>query len=162
MSEHAERIMWRKEMDLVMAAKLRMKLDDVRMSRNMANTLILVKAYLISIFDDIPKLYFPTNEYGTNTDCLSVMINNIWGKMLQYGPKPDVESVMGHYFEAQLPYQMDSINVSGHFNIVIKKLIGGKSCVDVTCKMMALGGQRLDSFDQLKTTNEEHQNRLKQ
>lgn len=153
MSDHAQRVKWRKEMDLVMAAKLGMKLDDIGMSRSMASMSILVKSYLISIHDDIPTLYFPTKEYENDTDCLSVLINNMWEKMLQYGPKPDEESVIGHYFEAQLPYQMNSINVSGHFEIVIKKLIDGKSCVDVTCKMMALGGRRLDSFDQL-TTNE--------
>ena len=60
---------------------------------------ILVKSYLISIYDDIPTLQM--NNYEDDTDCLSMIIDNMWGEMLEYGPKPDEESeVIGHYFEA--------------------------------------------------------------
>ena len=138
--KHIPRISLKCEMDILMAAKLGLKLEDVGLSQQIAKETMMVMSYLISIDDSgTVTPYYPTELLS---DCLTRAIRDMWSAMGLTGTvKPDSESVVGQFFECKLPYI-----INNSLTLRVKK-VPESSTQDINLKLASAGPGRLDSMN---------------
>lgn len=105
MSNHKSRIIWKNEIDILVAAKFGLKIQDVGLGQTSAERTMMFLSYLVSINDSVPTLYFPIAPYNRDEsdDFLTSMITTMW-ENISSSLKPDSESMIGQYFECQVPH----------------------------------------------------------
>lgn len=97
-SKHKSAILWKDEIDILMAAKFGLNIEDVGLTPERAENLVV--SYLVSIKDSVPTLCFPSSDDSH----LTILLSSMWENMgLSSMVKPDSESVVGQYFECQVP-----------------------------------------------------------
>jgi len=140
MQQYISQISFMYEIDILMAAKMKLKLGDIGLSQEIAQQTMMVMSYLISI-DDSGTItpYYPIEQLD---DCLARTIGLMWSSMGLTGvPKPDSESVVGHFFECKLPYIINSID---NLTFRVKKVPNSQT-QDITLQLASAGSRRLES-----------------
>lgn len=119
-------IEWKKELDLLVAAKYELQLDHIGLAREEANQLALCWSYLIEIKDDVPVPFFPGGKY-----LLEAMMKQIWSTMsTRMLPMIDSESVIGEYFEFNVPNI-----ICKSLNLQLKKVQGELTLGSMGCTL---------------------------
>lgn len=111
-------ISWMEEIHLLIAAKYKLQISSVGLTRSAAEELYMCLSYLVYIDDNnVPVLYFPSSD--DEDIFLQKRIQEIWKNNCST-PSGVVssESVMGLYFEAQVPSA-----ISNKIEIKVKKLL---------------------------------------
>lgn len=137
--QYTSRISLKHELDILMAAKLGVKLQDVGLSQPIAQDTMMVMSYLISIDDSgTVTPYYPSEL----DDCLTRAITLMWSSLGLTGTvKPDSESVVGQFFECKLPYIIGMID---NLTLRVKK-VPDSLTRDITLKLASAGSGRLES-----------------
>ena len=118
MCKHHRKISWKRELDLLIAAKYKLKLSDIDLDKNRASELSLCKSFLVDISADIPQVLFP------EVACTKVefLIGEMWYQLKTALPVLDSPIVIGEYFENCVP---GVICGSPTFDIRVQKLQEG-------------------------------------
>ena len=141
MSTHKTQISWEKEIAVLVAARFKLKLDDVELKQVAEHTMMCI-SYLV---DSVPSLYFPSSFNGSIDDELTIMIRAMWENMRLCNLgfyKPDNESVIGLYFECQALH----VICAEQFSLQVKKVYESSTHSEITLNLVA-AVQRLESTD---------------
>ena len=99
-----------------MAAKVGITSKCVGLTKVVAEGLSLCRSNLLHIEEGLPTPYFP------KTDDLLEVVTRLWPPMNASLPmKTDSESVLGEFFESQLP----NVTSRAPLTLLVKKLHGG-------------------------------------
>lgn len=100
MATHHHQVNWKQEINVLMAASLKVPISSVGMSETAAQQTVMCKSHLLRIDNGIPIPYFPTMQ----DDFLSSQIQTLFSNMNSHETvKTDANSVIGFFFEARLP-----------------------------------------------------------
>lgn len=99
MATHHDQVNWRHEINVLMAASLKVPIISVGMSDKDAQQTVMCKSHLLRIDDnDIPVPYFPTIQ----DDLLSSQIKSLFSNMNHHlTVKTDANSVRGNFLRPE-------------------------------------------------------------
>ena len=99
MNKHPNRVSWMNEINILMAAKFGISIECVGLTKDVAERLIMCQSYLVNIDEAGIPTPFP--------DYLPTFVSMLWTNMnTSLQVKIDSESVVGNFFECQLPSMM--------------------------------------------------------
>ena len=137
MNEHPNRVSWMNEINILMAAKFGISIECVGLTKDVAERLIMCQSYLVNIDEaGIPTPYFPDVHY------LPTLVSMLWTNInTSLQMKTDSESVVGIFFECQLPSMMSR---AASLTLMVKKLHGRSQAWNITITLTPSSGARLD------------------
>ena len=116
-------VCWKSELNLLVAARFKLNISHVGLTRLSAENLIMCLSYLVGINEeDVPIIYFPRDSHEGLF--LEALVKSMWENMNTLFPKTDSQNVIGEYFECQLPFI-----ICPKLNVQVKKLRGSNGTV---------------------------------
>jgi hypothetical protein len=142
MKKHNTGVIWKDEIDILVAAKYGLKIEELCLTKEQAEATMMVMSYLVTLENSVPTLYFPVAGYNCGKeeafDFLTRMVSSIWANITWIGsPKLNSESIIGQYFESEVPHV---INRNGSLTLIVQKIHGGLSSINITISLSSPGG----------------------
>ena len=95
-------VLWKSELNLLVAARFKLNISHVGLTRSSAEDLVMCPSYLVGINEeDVPILYFPRDSHEELF--LEKLLETMWENIYTLFPKIDSHNVIGEYFECQIP-----------------------------------------------------------
>lgn len=114
MAKHPTVVNWKSELNLLLAARFKMKIGTVGLTRSSAKECVMCRSYLVSINDeDVPVLYFPNKKESIETILRTT--SSHWMSWRGY----DSNAVLGDFFECKI-----SSVITPTLSLVVRKLHG--------------------------------------